>query len=284
MAGIRLAIVADIHNGKDIFTKRGTAALPLLKRFIAEVNDGDFDAVVDLGDRISDEDVDRDKELLAEVVSEFGALEIMHHHVNGNHDRATLIQADIDAILGGPTESRTVYIGDVRLVFWQPNVSIVEGRALRLEEGDLEGLSRLLGSDDRPTLLVTHVPLSGHAQIGNYYFEHNPGQATYAELNEIRRIIGHAPCPIVGLAGHVHWNTLTVVDGTPHITLQSLTETFTTGDPAGAAAVLEIEDQVLRWTVRGHDRLSLVLPWPAAKRLWKAALPAADNRDKATET
>ena len=139
MAGIRLAIVADIHNGRDIFTKRGTAALPLLKRFIAEVNDGDFDAVVDLGDRISDEDVDRDKELLAEVVSEFGALEIMHHHVNGNHDRATLIQADIDAILGGPTESRTVYIGDVRLVFWQPNVSIVEGRALRLEEGDLEG-------------------------------------------------------------------------------------------------------------------------------------------------
>ena len=269
MAGIRLAIVADIHNGKDIFTKRGTAALPLLKRFIAEVNDGDFDAVVDLGDRISDEDVDRDKELLAEVVSEFGALEIRHHHVNGNHDRATLIQADIDAILGGPTESRTVYIGDVRLVFWQPNVSIVEGRALRLEEGDLEGLSRLLGADDRPTLLVTHVPLSGHAQIGNYYFEHNPGQATYAELNEIRRIIGHAPCPIVGLAGHVHWNTLTVVDGTPHITLQSLTETFTTGDPAGAAAVLEIEDQVLRWTVRGHDRLSLVLPWPAAKRPWQ---------------
>ena len=284
MAGIRLAIVADIHNGKDIFTKRGTAALPLLKRFIAEVNDGDFDAVVDLGDRISDEDVDRDKELLAEVVSEFGALEIMHHHVNRNHDRATLIQADIDAILGGPTESRTVYIGDVRLVFWQPNVSIVEGRALRLEEGDLEGLSRLLGADDRPTLLVTHVPLSGHAQIGNYYFEHNPGQATYAELNEIRRIIGHAPCPIVGLAGHVHWNTLTVVDGTPHITLQSLTETFTSGDPAGAAAVLEIEDQVLRWTVRGHDRLSLVLPWPAAKRPWQAPLSPADNRDKGTET
>jgi len=269
MAGIRLAVVADIHNGRDIFTKRGTAALPLLKRFIAEVNDGDFDAVIDLGDRISDEHVDRDKELLAEVVSEFGALGITRHHVNGNHDRATLVQADIDAILGGPTESRMVYIGDIRLVFWQPNVGIVEGRELRLEEGDLEGLSRLLGSDDRPTLLVTHVPLSGHAQIGNYYFEHNPGQATYAELNEIRRIIGHAPCPIVGLAGHVHWNTLTVVDGTPHITLQSLTETFTSGDPAGAAAVLEIEDQVLRWTVRGHDRLSLVLPWPAAKRPWQ---------------
>src|SRR5579863_7831289 len=110
MAGIRLAVVADIHHGKDIFTKRGTAALPLLKRFIAEVNDGDFDGVIDLGDRISDEHADRDQELLAEVASEFRALEIGRHHVNGNHDRATLSQGEIDAILGGPTESRTVYI------------------------------------------------------------------------------------------------------------------------------------------------------------------------------
>jgi 3',5'-cyclic-AMP phosphodiesterase len=284
MAGIRLAVVADIHHGKDVFTKRGTAALPLLKRFIAEVNDGDFDAVIDLGDRISDENADRDKELQAEVALEFGALEIGRHHVNGNHDRATLTQAGIDGILGAPTESRTVYIGDVRLVFWQPNVDIVEGRELRLEPGDIDELSRLLGSDDRPTLLVTHVPLSGHIQTGNYYFEHNPGQATYAEVNEIRCVIGQAPCPIVGLAGHVHWNTLTVVDGTPHITLQSLTETFTTGGPAGAAAVLEIEDRVLRWTVRGQDPISLVLPWPAAKRLWKAPLlPTGSNRDHEAE-
>ena len=26
-----------------------------------------------------------------------------------------------------------------------------------------------------------------------------------------------APCPIVALSGHVHWNSVTAVDGTPHI-------------------------------------------------------------------
>ena len=43
-----------------------------------------------------------------------------------------------------------------------------------------------MNADDRPTLLVSHVPLSGHAQTGNYYFERNPGHATYAEIADIR--------------------------------------------------------------------------------------------------
>ena len=125
---------------------------------------------------------------------------------------------------------------------------------------------------------MSHVPLSGHAQTGNYYFERNPGHATYAEIAEIRGVIAAAPCPVIALAGHVHWNTLTMVDGTAHLTLQSLTETFTTGEPAASTAVIEIDGDEFRWTVGGLDRVAVTLPWPKARPQWRAPLQAFSER------
>jgi hypothetical protein len=266
----RIAIVADIHHGRDTATKRGTAALGLLDRFVDGVNAGNFDAVIDLGDRISDENPERDPALQHEVAKGFRRLgNKPRHHVIGNHDIAMMSDAENSAVLDAPTHTRAVTIGEHRVAFWQPDVSVSLERGLSLKQGDLDGLAKLLNADDRPTLLVTHVPLSGHAQTGNYYFERNPGYATYAENVDIRRAIADAPCPLVALAGHVHWNTLTMVDGTPHLTLQSLTETFTTGEPAGSTAVIEIDGDEFRFTVGGLDRLAVTLPWPKAKARWR---------------
>lgn len=273
MAPIRLAVVADIHHGRDTFTKRGSAALPLLDRFVETVNDGGFDAVLDLGDRISDETAERDLVLQEAVAERFLRLRVPRHHLSGNHDLALLPPEENAAVLDAPVESRSVELGDLRIVLWQPDVALTRDRGLHLAAGDIDCLERLLGSDDRPTLLVSHVPLSGHTQTGNYYFERNPGHATYAELPEIRRVIANAPCPVTALAGHVHWNSLATVDGTPHITMQSLTETFTTGDPAGTTGVIEIEGDTFRWRASGLDPFAVALPWSRAKRRWTPPLP-----------
>ncbi|WP_257165235.1 metallophosphoesterase [Bradyrhizobium sp. SRS-191] len=248
-------------------------ALPLLERFVAEINAAGVDAVIDLGDRISDEDPERDRLLQSDVAMCFATVAVAHHHLSGNHDVACLTLADNEAIFDLPSQSRTLIIGDLRCVFWQPDVRLTRARGLHLSDGDLDGLADLLGQDERPTLLVSHVPLSGHAQTGNYYFEANPGHATYAEIAEIRKVIADAPCPVVALAGHVHWNTLTTVDGTPHITLQSLTETFISGEPAESFGVLEVEDDELRWRVLGREPVSVALPWRKAKSRWRAPLP-----------
>jgi len=65
----------------------------------------------------------------------------------------------------------------------------------------------------------------------------------------------------VCLAGHVHWNTVTNVDGVVHLTQQSLTESFTTGgEPAGAMGLLELSPETLRWQVVGRDPIEVVLP------------------------
>lgn len=275
----RIAVVADIHHGRDTATKRGSSALGLLERFVDGVNSGSFDATIELGDRISDETPERDLVLQREVAQGFRRLgNKPRHHVIGNHDIAKLSAEANAAVLEAPLHTRAVTVGDVRVAFWQPDVAVSLERGLHLASGDLAALEVLLSADERPTLLVTHVPLSGHAQTGNYYFERNPGYATYAENADIRAVIARAPCPLIALAGHVHWNTLTMVDGTAHLTLQSLTETFTTGEPAASMAVIEIDGDAFRWMVGGLDRMSVTLPWPKVKPQWRAPLRAFSEK------
>src|SRR5262245_26091937 len=276
---LRLAIVADIHHGDDRNTKKGTAALSLLERFVEQVNADRPDAVIELGDRISDDTPQRDTRLCGEVAAVFKRVEPPRHHVTGNHDLANLsIEANEEA-LEAPLKSRSTLICDVRLVFWQPDVTRTSAQGIHLGSGDLQNLIQLLNNDDRRTLLVTHVPLSGHGQTGNMYFEHNAGHAAYVETDGIRRVIADAPCPVIGLAGHVHWNTLTTVDGTPHLTLQSLTETFTTaGEPAASTALITINDDSLTYAVAGLDPLEVKIPFLRVKRRWVPPQPSKPQK------
>lgn len=282
MKPIRIAVVADIHHGADHRTKRGSAALPLLRRFLDEA--GDADAVIDLGDRISDVDAATDVVLQRAVAEVFAGLDERRHHVCGNHDVAHLSLAENEAVLQAPLGSRAVDLGPVRLAFWQPDVALTHTRPLRLGPGDLDALRALL-DDERPTLLVSHPPLSGQSQDGNYWFENNPDYATFAQsMPAIRSVIAAAPAPVVALAGHVHWNSLALLDGTPHLTLQSLTETCTTdGAPSGCAALLTLDEGVLRWCVTGLDAFEVALPFGSAKRRWYAPLPRFTNLAKAAE-
>ena len=65
---------------------------------------------------------------------------------------------------------------------------------------------------------------------------------------------------IAVVSGHVHWNQLHFMDGIPHISLQSISETFTTHPhPAGAWGLLELSD-TLNLEVAGRQPIKLTLP------------------------
>jgi predicted phosphodiesterase len=283
MPAVKLAVVADIHHGRDTLTKSGGAALPLLQRFVDSAAHAGADAIIDLGDRISDVDRTSDIELARAVGDAFRRTNRPRYHVNGNHDRQFMTAADNEMALAASTGTRVAEAGGVRLVFWQPDVTLSEERPLRLEPGDLDALRDTLHASPQRTLLFSHVPLSGHAMTGNFWFEANPEYASYAETPDIRAVLAQAPCPIVAFAGHVHWNTLTTVDGTPHITCQSLTERATTGGaPAGAMGLVEIEGESLKWKVAGNDPIELVLRFPHEKPRWVRPLPAFREVTRAT--
>jgi hypothetical protein len=132
-------------------------------------------------------------------------------------------------------------------------------------------LSQTCGAAQKPLMIASHVPVSGHAQTGNYYFERNPELSRYPQSASARAAMETARVPVVAIAGHVHWNTVTCVGGIHHLTQQSLTESFTTqGAPAAAWGLLDLSDTV-HWQVFGADPFEVRLS-PRAPR-WTPPLP-----------
>lgn len=271
---VRIAVVADIHHGAPSATKRGDAALDLMADFARFANDARPDFVVDLGDRISDIDRDTDLGLERDVAEAFRAVEAPIHHINGNHDRDHLEVADNEEILGQSLANAAFDAGGWKIVLWRADSKILrtpEHSGFLLREADLLWLSRIAQNADRPLLVLSHVPVSGHAQTGNYYFERNPSASTYPMAERARAALAQSRFPVVCLSGHVHWNTVTTVDGITHLTQQSLTESFTTkGEPAGAFGLLELDDTV-SWQVQGLDPFAFSFR-PTADR-WTPPLP-----------
>lgn len=253
---LRIAIVADIHYGAPSHTKRGDTALSLLARFADWANAEAPDLVLDLGDRISDVDETTDHALEVEVAEVFQRIKAPVYHVCGNHDRDNLSVAQNEEILGQNLQNELLDFQDWQIALWRADAKITrtpERRGFDLPETDLLWLSRMMQVATKPTLVVSHVPVSGHAQIGNYYFQRSPESSRYPQSDRVRRVLGQARVPVVCLAGHVHWNTVTTVDGIPHMTQQSLTESFTTqGAPAEAWGMLKLTDTA-HWEVFGHD-------------------------------
>nr|MEC9418353.1 metallophosphoesterase [Pseudomonadota bacterium] len=237
-------------------------------------NDAAPDFVVDLGDRISDMDRDTDLQLEREVAEAFKAVNAPVHHINGNHDRDHLDVSDNEEILGQSLANATFDAGDWRIALWRADSKIhrtPEHSGFILHEADLLWLSRVAQNTDKPLLVLSHVPVSGHGQIGNYYFERNPSASTYPMAERARAALAQSRQPVVCLSGHVHWNTITTVDGITHLTQQSLTESFTTkGQPAGAFGLLELGETV-SWQVQGLDPIAHSFK-PHADR-WTPPLP-----------
>lgn len=269
---LRLAFVADIHHGPNSLSKVSSAALPLMEEFRRFVADTQPDAVIDLGDRISDVDHATDLRLEREVAEAFAPIAQPRFHLCGNHDRDHLSVTENEEIFGQALGHRTIDLGDWRLVLWSADARIYRPGGFVLPEADLIWLAATVEAADKPLVMMSHVPVSGHSQIGNYYFQNNPEISTYPNAERIRAVLARAKVPMLCIAGHVHWNTLTTVDGIPHLTLQSLTESFTTiPEPAGAFALLELGATV-SWTVHGADPFSARITPAQTMKRWMTPL------------
>jgi 3',5'-cyclic-AMP phosphodiesterase len=289
---VKIAIVTDIHHGKDAEAKKGTRALPLMEEFAAFVKETKPDLVLDLGDRISDEDPVTDIRLEQEVNDAFAPIREAApvHHICGNHDRDFLTVRQNEAILGQALDHATLDIGGWRIALFRADTLIRRPGGFQCAPGDLDWLAETIAAADRPLLIAGHVPVSGHSQIGNYYFERNSEASSYPRDGApIREILRKSKVPTAWIAGHVHWNTLTTVDGVPHMTQQSLTESFVMsaetgqGEACGAFGLLELSGQTIDWRVFGHDTFRAVFPVAQTARRWYPPLPRFDDLPSSQE-
>lgn len=271
---LRLALVTDIHHGAPSLTKRGDTAADLMGEFARFVRDSGATHVLDLGDRISDIDHETDLRLEREVAEMFREVSSPVWHINGNHDRDHLSVAENEDILGQKLGHETHDLEGWRIILWRADSRIHRNghHGFHLPEPDLIWLAGQMQKADRPVLVASHVPVSGHSQVGNYYFDRNDSHSTYPQAERVRAALALARVPVVCLSGHVHWNTVTTVNGITHLTQQSLTESFTTaGEPAAAMGVLELGEGTLSWRVEGVDPFAFSMR-PDARR-WSPVLP-----------
>lgn len=266
----RIAIITDIHADRQHGSKQGDRALALLADFVDHINGlrgrERPDLVLDLGDRISDLDPQTDRRTLERVAEVFSRLRVPRVHLLGNHDLVHLSAADNASILGASMEHHVLELAAWRLLFWYPNAHL--GRhGFEFDPSDLEWLEKTLRQSERPTAIFSHAPYSGASMLGNHYFEPMPQYAGYKSTPALRSILERHTVNLC-LTGHVHWNSLSTVDGIHHLTVQSLTERFTTHpNTANAWAMLELNGYI-RLEVFGHDPFRLELPVRRAGQRW----------------
>jgi hypothetical protein len=278
---LKIAIVTDIHHGRDAQAKKGSRALPLLKKFARFVAKEKPDLVLDLGDRISDEDPETDLRLEEDVSAAFKPIRRVApvFHICGNHDRDFLSVYQNEKIFGQSLDNITLDLGAWRIALFRADTLIRRPGGFTCPESDLAWLERTIIDADRPLLIASHVPVSGHSQIGNHYFENDADSATSPrEAARIRAVLRKSRVPTAWIAGHVHWNTLSTIDGIPHLTQQSLTESFVmspetgAGEACGAYGLLKLSRHELAWRVYGADALRVRIPLDQMARRWYPAL------------
>ena len=278
---LRLALVTDIHHGPSTKTKRGDEALPLLHKFVDFANNWGADLVIDLGDRITDKDKTADRILTADVASAFQRVRVPRRHLAGNHDLEFMTLQDGEELLGTSLTSESADMNGFHLVFWQAGVKYDRQDGLSLNAGDIQWLADDLASTRLPAIVFSHVPLDGASMTGNFYFEANQHCAQYSETVEIRRILREAGNVVLCVAGHVHWNKANFVDGIPYLSLQSLTESFTTAPAtAGAWSTIEIGKDI-HWQCHGADPMDVRVPLGHS---WVPPLPSFGELDRRRNT
>lgn len=271
---LRLALVTDIHHGKPSFTKKGPEALGLLEQFVAFANRERPDYVIDLGDRITDVDRATDRDLTAEVAEVFAKLEVPRRHILGNHDVAFMEIADNEAMLGHAMAHASVDVGDYHLVFWQMDTRLTLDGGFTPDADDLAWLRQDLAASSLPAVIFSHVPLDGGSMRGNYWFQNNARFGGLPHTDEIQEIVQGAGNVVLCVAGHVHWNNVNIIDGIPHLSLQSLSESYTTeGQATGAWAWIELDEEI-RWRTHGRDPIQLAVPKRSHNAHWVEPLPS----------
>ena len=267
---LKIAIISDIHHGPDRFGKKGDEALALFKSVVRQINSKEIDLVVDLGDRISNTDLANDRSHLADVASVFKSVAHERHHLVGNHDVVHLSIEEQETILESSLRHHSLERQGWHLVFWNPSCVLHDGEGFRLESEDLDWLAADLAATDLPSVVFSHMPVDTGSMKGNYYFERRFARGEqHRNASLARELIENSDKVIaVVSSGHVHWNQLHVMDGIPHFSLQSLSETFTTHpNAAGSWALLTLGDTV-ELEVFGRDPVMYRLPVKTSSHHW----------------
>lgn len=233
----RLAIITDLHAGRDTGNVRGPAALEILERIQKQIHALEPDLIIDLGDRLTDENPDTDHQNLLEMARVFKRFPYQRHHVSGNHD--LLPKTEQEAILDTNLGSHATQQHGWHLIFLETSNG-TPGGCLSTET--LDWLEKELQRSSLPKVIFSHPPLHGQPLIGNPYFETEYAAFAFPQNHEKARKLLEANGSVkMCISGHAHWFDKREQNGITYLTLLGPTETqWTNGTPPESWALLEL--------------------------------------------
>lgn len=246
---LRIGIVTDVHFGPDSAWVHGTVAPSALAQSLEQLKTRDIQGLVDLGDRLTDESPEIDMRRLQMLAGIFAEAGVRTEHLRGNHD---LLSPGVhQRLLGGSVESRSVEVSGWHLVFLDSFDGSIEGA---LTAATLEWLAADLSRADLPAVVFSHQPLDGQPLAGNPIFEADLAAHAHPKGHEAAREILRTTGDVrMAVNGHTHWNHVVWLDGLPYVTVQSLVARTSSGEPAGACAILELGERSLHLHAFGRE-------------------------------
>jgi len=241
---LRIGLVTDIHYGPDVDVRRGTAAIELLAGFTGRMREQFHpDLVVDLGDRINDVDVETDRLGLRKVRELLEAAGTPIVYAWGNHDLINVPAADARVVLGKKADYESFDAGGYHIVVLNSQDPTVERIGGTLSSAQLDWLERDLGRNSLPAVVLCHHPLDEQDPARHWYFADHPDHALARNRERARRIIAANGRVRAVFNGHMHLNTVEVIDGVPYITVMSLVDSKLTNGPSGCFAEIVLSDR-----------------------------------------
>lgn len=254
---MRFAVATDIHYGFDQGNKKGTQAARLVERFIRVANKNRVDFSVDMGDRVIFKTTEQDLFYLNSLRSHFNQAAAPHEKVDGNHDRRNLSAEQNADIMGTPVSSYSKVYGNIRALFWSPNVTPDKNRQLDMTEDDIQWLKDQLAASDEPCILFSHIPLHN---LPRDKTAENPDPEKWIfpsyyvrQGEEIRKILEDSGKVKLCMAGHLHHNTHRMINGIHYVLHQSLVQkNERTGHARGAFSIVDIDEKSGEIKITGY--------------------------------
>lgn len=266
---LTLALVTDIHFGPEArfegkLRKLTQAAPELLSAFADRMRSRVRpDVIVNLGDDIEDEGLDLDRERyqhVAELLRSAGS-EVLN--VAGNHDTVHLGSSDLRRAWG-PDTLPTLVEGQLYGSCDRNGVHLVtlhtqevKDASVSVDEEQIAWLERDLAATSLPVVVLMHHSCADQVLTGNRWFDGRPHICLVRERKRLRQLFEQSGKVAAVINGHLHWNQLTVHEGIPYMTLQSLIENLNEdvtpgnpGRPANAHAIVRVDPSQTR--VRVH--------------------------------
>lgn len=273
-----LQVITDVHAGsraeghasdrKLTHVARNTLEGALLEgegrtRLDGRINLGDLIEHADSTTRAEDR-AGIDTAHFSETLQLFRRSSLLSLHCIGNHPLMAATDKMITDALGLESPYYARDIGDHRIIMLHSRFTHRtnspehrSGSGIFLDQEQLAWLKTELARTERNVLVCCHHPLSDQDLTGNVWFEKYPECALTSNRQEVQKILAESGKVIAVLNGHTHWNHLAIDHfGTPHVTLQSLSENFRNdGTPAGTYGIAVLKDAAFNLEIFGKDSM-----------------------------